>query len=72
MARWWVSMWLANVLPHGRQARAAGGGRPLDEGGRASGLRRLGPVLLGGLVIAALAVVTLAFISIWRRVGAKP
>ena len=72
MARWWTSIWLANVLPHGRTARAQASEEPTGQGGGGPRLRRHGPVVLGALVIATLAVVTLALVFIWRRISASP
>jgi hypothetical protein len=72
MARFWISIWLANMVPHGRQARDARAAAPAGQAGAGPRLRRFGPVLLGVLVVAALAIVTLAFVFIWRRIGAKP
>jgi hypothetical protein len=73
MARWWTSIWLANVLAHGRAARARAPATPAGQGGGGGPrLRRFGPVVLGALVLVTLAVVTLAFVFLWRRIGAKP
>jgi hypothetical protein len=72
MARWWTSIWLTNVLPHGRSVRAQTPAPSGGQGGSDSRLRRLGPVALGALVLGALAVVTLAIVFIWRRIGATP
>jgi hypothetical protein len=72
MARWWTSIWLANMLPHGRAARAEVPAAPAGQGGGGPRMRRYGPVVLGALVIAALAVATLAFVFIWRRISAAP
>jgi hypothetical protein len=72
MARWWSSMWLANVLPHGHRARAQRAAGATGPGGNGAEVHRVRPGVLAAIALGALAVAAIAFFLMWRHVAGKP
>jgi hypothetical protein len=66
MARWWISIWLANVAPHGARHMRRRGTLP-PPGADGSRLRPGRSPLLVGLAIGAVALAILALVLIWQH-----